>query len=83
MINKQKLALWDRFCSEYGIGDAGVPLFDCDCDGRVACAPFGKDGRPILRRSAEMEALIVREVREILGTDTRNEGLLYMMHWRE
>jgi hypothetical protein len=83
MMNEQKLALWDRFCSAHGIQHAGVPLFACDDGGRIACEPFGKDGRSILRRSPDMEALIVREVRKTLSRDTRNEGLLYMMHWRD
>jgi hypothetical protein len=83
MMNEQKLALWHRFCAEHRIREASVPLFACDDGGRVVSAPFGKNSRLILRRSPEMEALIVREVRKTLSTDTRNEGLLYMMHWRE
>lgn len=83
MINEQKLALWDRFCAEHQIGEAGVPLFACGDRGRVASAPFGRDGRLILQRSPEMEALILREVGKTLSADIRNEGLLYMMHWRE
>jgi hypothetical protein len=83
MKSEQKLALWDRFCAEHQIAEAGVPLFASDSDGRVASTSFGRDGRLVLRRSPEMEALIVREVRKILSADTANEGLLYMMHWRE
>ena len=56
MMNEQKLALWDRFCREHRIWETGVPLFACDDGGRVASAPFGKDCRPILRRSPDMEA---------------------------
>ena len=83
-MTDKKLALWDRFCKEHEIGETGVPLFACDAIARVACAPFGKDGRLILRRSAEMEALMVREAGRVIAQgDNRSEGLLYMMHWRE
>lgn len=83
MKNEQKMTLWGRFCAEHRIREASVLLFACDNGGRVASAPFGRDGRLILRRSLEMEALIVREVGSTLSIDTRNEGLLYMMHWLE
>lgn len=82
-MNEQKLVLWDRFCAEHGILENGVPLFVRDDEGRVVTAPFGKDGRLILQRSPEMEALVVREVGKILSAAVRIEGLLYMMHWRE
>lgn len=83
-MTEQKLALWDRFCSEHKILETGVPLFSCDDAGRVASAPFGKDGRLILRRSVEMEVLIAREVGRVLAPGERqHEGLLYMMHWQE
>ncbi|WP_313706128.1 hypothetical protein [Massilia sp.] len=83
MMTEQKQALWDRFCAEHRIVEASVPLFLCDDNGRAASVPFGKDGRLILRRSPEMEALIVREVGKTLSIDTRNEGILYMMHWQD
>ncbi len=83
MMSEQKLALWDRFCTEHRIQETGVQLFASDDSARVASAPFGKDGRLILRRSPEMEALVIREVGRTLSADTRNEGLLYMMYWQE
>jgi hypothetical protein len=45
-----------------GYTTLACPLFACDALGRFASAPFGKDGRLILRRSFEMEALMIREV---------------------
>jgi len=83
VINEHKLALWDGFCREHRVRESGVPLFACDSAGKVVAAPFGKDGRMILQRSSEMEALVVREVRKILSADAQHDGLLYMMHWRE
>lgn len=83
MIN-QKHALRKRFCDEHEIAERGVPLFEPDAKGRVACLPFGKDGRPILCRSSAMEALLRRTVSQVLAHDNNpSEGLLYMMHWRD
>lgn len=82
IMTDKKLALWDRFCKEHRILETGLPLFACDEDGKVTCAPYGLDGRSILRRSPEMEALVRHEVNRVLGQDdNRVEGLLYMMHW--
>lgn len=39
----QKQKLWNRFCDEHRIIELGVPLFDCNEEGRVASGPFGKD----------------------------------------
>jgi hypothetical protein len=45
-----KLALWDRFCAEHGV----VEVFR-----------YGRDGRPMLRRSAAMEAMVVETVEAV------------------
>ena len=54
-----KLALWDRFCAEHRIAGRGVPLFAATPDGSVEVFPYGRDGRPVLRRSAAMGAMVV------------------------
>ena len=58
--------LWDAFCEAHGVLSRGVPLFAED-EGRVRSAPYGRDGRLVLCRSAEMEALLVREVELVLA----------------
>jgi hypothetical protein len=79
-----KLALWDQFCTEHRIRETAVPLFSCDSAERVNSVRFGKNGRLILARSAEMEALVVREVGRVLSSgESQYEGLLYMMHWQD
>jgi hypothetical protein len=61
-----KLALWDRFCAEHGV----VEVFR-----------YGRDGRPMLRRSAAMEAMVVETVEAVLSAAPSDaEGLIYMMH---
>ncbi len=54
-----KLALWDRFCAEHRVAGSGVPLFAAAPDGSVEVFPYGRDGLPMLRRSAAMEAMVV------------------------
>lgn len=80
-MTNEKLQLWDRFCTEHKVWETGVELFACDAAGRVASAPFGKDSRLILSRSAEMGALMIREVGHVISQGTNHsEGLLYIMH---
>lgn len=55
-------------------------------NGVVQTRKIGKDGRQVLQRSPEMEALIIRETRTLLddwrtGTH-RYDGLIYCMGWR-
>ncbi len=76
-----KLALWDRFCSEHRVAERGVPLFAAAPDGSVEVFPYGRDGRPMLRRSAAMEAMVVETVEAVLAAERPDaEGLLYIMH---
>jgi hypothetical protein len=76
-----KLSLWDRFCAEHRIADRGVPLFAATSDGSVEVFPYGRDGRPMLRRSATMDAMVVETVDAVLGANPADaEGLIYMMH---
>ena len=76
-----KLSLWDRFCAEHRIAERGVPLFAATSDGSVEVFPYGRDGRPMLRRSVAMEAMVVETVDAVLGANPSDaEGLIYMMH---
>jgi hypothetical protein len=76
-----KLALWDRFCAEHHVAERGVPLFAARPDGSVEVFPYGRDGRPVLRRSAAMETMVVEAVDAVLAAERPDaEGLLYMMH---
>ncbi len=76
-----KLALWNRFCAEHRVAERGVPLFAAAPDGSVEVFPYGRDGRPVLLRSAAMEAMVVETVDAVLAAERpAAEGLLYMMH---
>lgn len=76
--------LWQRFCDEHQIIQSCAPLFNT-VGNTVQTTPCGLDQRLLLRRSPEMEALIIQEVNKVLN-DFRNgteeyEGLIYMMFW--
>lgn len=78
--------LWDSFCERFGVIESSVPLFAMTANGLVQTRKIGKDGRQVLLRSPEMEALIIRETRTLLddwrtGTH-RYDGLIYFMGWR-
>lgn len=50
-------------------------------DGSVEIFRYGRDGRPMLRRSAAMEAILMETVEAILAAAPSGaEGLTYMMH---
>jgi hypothetical protein len=76
-----KLRLWDRFCAEHRVAERGVPLFATAAHGSVEVFPYGRDGRPMLRRSAAMETMVVETVEAVLAAERSSaEGLIYMMH---
>jgi hypothetical protein len=82
----KKLAFWNSFCEEHDILDKGVPLFQCVGD-KVDVFPYGNNHRIILKRSQEMETLVVNEVEKVIsdfkvGSNTY-EGLVYLMFWKE
>lgn len=58
-----------------------MPLFAAAPDGSIAVFSYGRDGRPVLRRSAAMEAMVTEAVDAVLAAERPDaEGLLYMMH---
>jgi len=76
-----KLALWDAFCAAHRIAESGVPLFATGADGAVEVFAYGRDGRPMLRRSTAMEGLLIGAVeRALAGPPAAAEGVLYLMH---
>lgn len=76
-----KLSLWDRFCAEHRVAERGVPLFATTAHGFVEVFPYGRDGRPMLRRSAAMETMVIEAVDAVLSAKASSaEGLIYMMH---
>lgn len=76
-----KQGLWDGFCAAHGISGQGVPLFAAAPDGRVEVFRYGRDGRPMLRRSHAMEAMVAATVDRVLSVPPGDaEGVLYMLH---
>ena len=79
-----KREIWDRFCRKHSVRDQAVPLFKSTEDGIVETFLHGRgEGRCLLRRSPDMEALVIKEVSKVLedhesGSDLY-EGLIYMM----
>jgi hypothetical protein len=78
--------IWDTFCQAHGIGAQGVPLFET-VDEIITTTPYGRDQRHILKRSAAMDSMIIREATTVIedfqaGT-TVYDGLIYMMFWKD
>jgi hypothetical protein len=75
-----KLELWNEFCSIHCINKIGVPLFITKSDGIVETFRYGLDGRFLLKRSQEMEDLLIKQVEYVLEDPTDfMQGILYMM----
>lgn len=81
---KTKQEVWDEWVEQYAGGDDYVPLFETDSEGIVQTIAYGRDGRPILQRSDEMEALLRSEGAKVVDdwkdSDDTYEGLIYMMY---
>lgn len=76
-----KRALWDAFCAAHDIAGTGVSLFATGPDGAVEVFPYGRDGRPLLRRSVEMEELLAGTVEQVLtSAPGEADDVLYLMH---
>ena len=84
-INDKK-QLWDDFCNRFDVHQKGVPLFEAS-DNMVSTFPFGSNGRQVLKRSSQMDALISSEVNKVIADYVSNrdeyEGLIYMMYWQD
>ena len=79
-----QLTLWNEFCNQYFQDKFAIPLFSTDRN-LVNTKLYGRNNRILLKRSDQMEALVIEEVNKVL-TDfqqktNRYEGLIYMMYW--
>ena len=74
-----KREIWNAFCRDHNVAERSVPLFAHAADGSVETAVYGRDQRPLLTRSREMEAMVIETVERILSTPSA-EGMIYMMH---
>lgn len=78
----KKRELWAGFASKHHLSDSAVPLFDTDGD-IVKTIPYGRNGRPVLKRSPEMEQLMRRLGRHLISeyrqSNVTHDGILYMM----
>jgi hypothetical protein len=84
-VNTKKL-FWNDFCNRFNILNEGIPLFDTQ-NHLVQTFQYGTNKRHILKRSPQMDSLIIHEVNKVIGDYTSGnkeyEGLIYMMYWRE
>ncbi|KAA9022941.1 hypothetical protein [Niallia endozanthoxylica] len=81
-----KINIWDDFCSIHKIIEQGVPLFD-EVNGIVKTFKYGKNQRNILKRSSQMDSLIIEEVEKVVSDYNQKtekyDGLIYIMFWKE
>ncbi|MDP7034865.1 MAG: hypothetical protein QF752_10280 [Planctomycetota bacterium] len=80
--DESKLFLWRDFVSHHRIKDDCVPLFQLE-GRRVETTPFGRDNRPVLKRSGPMEDLMRKLGRDLIEehrqSNIQHDGILYMM----
>lgn len=88
-MNSQ-LNLWNNFCDEYIKNKPAIPLFSTERDEInqkiVDTKEYGRiNKRIILKRSKQMEALVIEEVTKVVNDFNQEtndyEGLIYMMYW--
>ena len=82
MNGTTRKAFWGSFCDKYSVAKGSVSLFDtAGLD--VQTTPHGKDRRPVLKRSSQMEELVVSEVRKVVADyesgGEEYDGIIYMM----
>jgi hypothetical protein len=79
-----QLNLWNEFCNQYFQNKFAIPLFSTD--GKIVNTKlYGQNNRILLKRSDQMEALVIEEVSKVLADFKQKtniyEGLIYMMYW--
>jgi|APHM01.1.fsa_nt_gi hypothetical protein len=76
--------VWDRWIDRYALADSPVPLFETDDDLRVATKTYGRDDRPILKRSPRMEVQLESAVKDVVGDwksfDDTYDGVIYLTY---
>lgn len=81
-----KLQLWKEFCDRFRIIESEVPLFQV-INGCVEVFEYGSTKRSILRRSKQMDQLVINEVDKVIKDYNEHtdvyDGLIYMMFWKE
>lgn len=84
MDNKRNL--WNEFCEKYQVISIGVPLFQTIDNVKVDVFPYGANGRLMLKRSDEMEALVRQQSAIVVNDYQRGtnqyDGLIYMLFWK-
>lgn len=77
--------IWKDFCTLHSIEDYGVHLFETN-DSVVQTKRYGVDQRLILKRSLDMESIVIEQVNLVLkdyhNSNTVYDGLIYMMFWK-
>lgn len=77
------LKIWQQFCERYVNDKLKTPLFSTN--GKVVnIKRYGKNDRLVLKRSDEMESLVIEEVTKVLHDFKKSqdiyEGLIYIMY---
>ena len=77
-----KIELWESFARAHKIAEQSVPLFEIN-GGCVTVIPYGRDGRLVLKRSNQMEALMRdlgnQLINEHQDSKVIHDGILYLM----
>lgn len=78
------LNIFNQFVSNNRVIEDSVPLFATDANGFVKIKPVGRDQRPVLSRSPQMEELVINQVDLMLADGGVNlDGLIYMMFHKD
>ena len=83
-IDDGSVHLWNEFCNQYFQNKFAIPLFSTE--GKIVNSKlYGQNNRILLKRSDQMEALVIEEVSKVLADFKQKtniyEGLIYMMYW--
>ncbi|WP_226040197.1 hypothetical protein [Natrinema sp. DC36] len=79
-----KLEIWDQWVDEHINYREPISLFDTNSQKKVTTKQHGRDNRPILHRSRQMEELLRMEgwkvVEDWKDTDDTYDGIIYIMY---
>ena len=85
-IPPHRSQIWKDFCAVHAIDKYGVHLFETS-NGIVQTKRYGVDQRLILKRSIEMESVVIDQVSLVLEDYIKSngvyDGLIYMMYWKD
>ncbi|KRF67622.1 hypothetical protein ASG99_15075 [Bacillus sp. Soil768D1] len=60
-----KIQLWENFCLQHKVIEKGVPLFEVN-EGIVKTFNSGSNNLSMLKRSVQMESLLIDEVQKVI-----------------